>query len=136
MAQIVDALDQVISVVEHLILDYDEDSWFSYGDYGVEIDHTWLPKFFRPFSNVKYLRVNRRIVEQFSHYLRLDDGELPLELLPRLQELTYSGIHFSNSDDTFTSFIDARQNAGHPISLVRSPSPSSSPDWVAEDDEP
>ena len=69
MAQIVDALGQVLSAVEHLILDYDEDSWFSDGDYEVEIDHTWLYKLFIPFSNVKNLRVNYRIVEEFSRYL-------------------------------------------------------------------
>ena len=135
MAQIVDALGQVLSAVEHLILDYDEDSWFSDGDYEVEIDHTWLYKLFIPFSNVKNLRVNYRIVEEFSRYLRMDDGVLPLELLPRLQELTYSGICFSNSDDAFTSFTDARQNAGHPISLVRIPSPSPSSEWPAAYDE-
>ena len=39
-----------------------------------------------------------------------------------LQELTYSGSR--NTGDGFTSFIDARQDAGHPVTLVRrSPSP-------------
>ena len=37
--------------------------------------------------------------------------------MPKLQELTYYGS--SNADDAFTSFIDARRNAGHPVSLVR-----------------
>jgi hypothetical protein len=77
----------------------------------------------RPFSNVKNLRVNHGLVEEFSRYLRLDDGELPPGLLPELQELTFS--RSSNAGDAFTSFIDARRNAGHPVSLVRrSPSPS------------
>jgi glycosylphosphatidylinositol transamidase (GPIT) subunit GPI8 len=57
----------------------------------------------------------------------LDDGEHPLDLLPELQELTYSGN--SNTSDVFTSFINARQNAGRPMILVRlnpSPDPSAS----------
>jgi hypothetical protein len=76
------------------------------------------------FSNVKTLRVNDRFVEGLSRCLRLEDGEPPLDFLPELQELTYSG-----SDDAFTSFIDARQRSGRPVTLVRrvpSPEPGSS----------
>ena len=47
--------------------------------------------------------------------LRVEDGELPLELLPELQELTYSGS--GDTGDAFTLFIDARQSAGRPVSL-------------------
>jgi hypothetical protein len=43
--------------------------------------------------------------------LPLDDGEH--QLLPELQGLTYSGSGNVNSN-AFTSFIDARQNAGPP----------------------
>jgi hypothetical protein len=46
----------------------------------------------------------------------LEDGELPLELLPELQELRYFGSR--DTGDAFTSFIDARQNAGRPVTLV------------------
>ena len=50
-----------------------------------------------------------------------EDGELPLELLPELQELTYSG-----TGGAFNSFIETRQNADRPITLVRrSPIPDS-----------
>ena len=116
MAQIVDALGQVLSAIEHLILDHKEDGRFSEEDFEVEVDRSDWHKLLRPFSNVKYLRVDDGLVEEFSRYLRLDNGELPPELLPELQELTYSGG--SNAGDAFTSFIDARQNAGHPVSLV------------------
>ena len=46
------------------------------------------------------------LVAELSRCLRPDDGELPgpLELLPELQELTYSG-----SGDAFNSFIDNRK---------------------------
>ena len=45
-----------------------------------------------------------------------------MELLPELQEFTYSGS--DDIGDAFTSFIDARRNAGRPVTLVR-PSPKS-----------
>ena len=124
MAQIVDALGQVFSAVEHLILDHEEDSLSSEEDFEVEVDRTEWHKLLRPFSNVKKLRVNQGLVREFTRFLRLDDGELPPELLPELQELTYSGS--SNPGDAFAPFIDARQNAGRPVSFKsvrRSPSP-------------
>jgi hypothetical protein len=66
---------------------------------------------------VKTLWINNGLVEDLSHCLQLEGGELPLELLPELQELTYSGS--ADTGDGFTSFIDARQNAGRPVTLVR-----------------
>ena len=118
MMQIVDALGHVISAVEHLILDHEEYDWPPGEGFEVEIDHRELYQLLRPFSNVKNLRVNHRVVEEFSRYLQSGDGDLPPELLPELQELTYFAGSF-NVDATFASFIDARQNAGHPVSLVR-----------------
>jgi len=56
--------------------------------------------------------VDDGLIRELSHCLRLEGGGLPLELLPELQELTYSGS--GNANDAFTSFIDARQNAGRP----------------------
>jgi hypothetical protein len=122
MAQIVDALGQIFSMIEHLVLDHEEDSRSSEEDFEVEVGRTEWHKLLRPFSNVKNLRVNDGLVEEFSRYLRSDDGELPPELLPKLQELTYPGS--SNAGDAFTSFIDARQNSGHPVSLVCHSPPS------------
>jgi hypothetical protein len=62
--------------------------------------------------------------KNLSHCLRLEDGELRLELLPELQELTYFGSR--DIGDAFTSFIDSRQNAGRPVTLVHH-NPSQSP---------
>jgi hypothetical protein len=74
------------------------------------------------FKNVKTVRVDEGLVEELSRCLELDDGELPLEVLAKLQELTYLGS--GNSGDAFTSFINARQDASRPLTLVRrSPSP-------------
>ena len=116
IAPIVDALGQVFvfSAVEHLILDYVGDGLSSVQVFDDEAVRTEWHKLLRPFSKVKKLRVNHGLVEQFLRFLRLEDGELPLELLPELQELTYSGN--SNPGDVFTSFTDARRNADHLVS--------------------
>jgi hypothetical protein len=103
------------------LLEHEVHSQSSEEDDGVD----WIEwrNLLRSFSNVKILREDG-LVEELSHCLRLEDGELPLELLPELQELTY--FESRDTGDAFASFIDARQNAGRPVTLVR-PNPSPSP---------
>jgi hypothetical protein len=108
VAQIFNSLTRIFSTVEHLSLEREVHSQSS--EEHNEIDHTEWRKLLRPFSNVKTLRVDNGLVKKLSRSLLLDDGELPLELLPELQELTYSGS--GDTRDAFKSFIDARQNAG------------------------
>ena len=115
LAQIFDALGPRFSVVEHLTLAHQVHSLSS--EEHNEVDRTEWRKFLRSFSNVKTLRVRRGLVEKLSRCLRLDDGEHPLEVLPELEELTYSGS--GNANDAFSSFIDARQNAGRPVTLIK-----------------
>jgi hypothetical protein len=123
VAQISNVLSQVFSPVEHLTLRH-----MVHGRSSEEhnnVDRIEWRKLFRSFSNVKTLGVEDELVEELSRCLGLEDGELPLELLPELQELTYSGS--GDASDAFTSFIDSRKNAGRPVTLVRpSPRPSSS----------
>ena len=59
----------------------------------------------------------RNPVKDLSHCLQLEDGELPLELLPELQELRTFGS--GDTGDALTSFIDARRNTGRPVTLIR-----------------
>jgi hypothetical protein len=75
----------------------------------IEVDRTEWRKLLRPFSNVRTGRL--------SCCLQLDGGELPLELLLELQELTFSRI--DNVDDAFTQFIDAHKSAERPTTLTR-----------------
>ena len=111
VAQFFNYLDQISSTVEHLNLvshwPYQEHSGFGH--------HTDWPELFRLFSNVKTLCIDDGLVKELSCCL-LDDGEHPMELFPELQELTYSGS--GDIGDAFTSFIDARRNAGCPVTLV------------------
>ena len=117
VAQILNALSQVFSSVEHLTLQNEV-----YGQSFIEHNNNdrirveWR-RLLRSFSNVKTLCVGDGLVQQLSCCLGLEDGELPLDILPELKELTYSGR--DDADDVFTSFIDARQNTRRQVTLIR-----------------
>ena len=113
--QIYNSLSQMFSAVEYLELRHKVHSESS--EEHNEVDRTEWRELLRPCSNVKTLRIEKGLVKDLSRCLELEDGELPLELLPELRKLTY----FGNSDtgDSFTSFIDTRRNAGRPVTLVR-----------------
>jgi hypothetical protein len=117
VAQIFNFPSQIFSALEHLSLDHWEHSMST--EEHNEVDRAEWRRLLSPFSNVKTLRFGDGLVEELSRCLQLEDGEHSLELLLELQELRYFG-----SDDTggaFTSFINARQNAGRPENLVASP---------------
>jgi hypothetical protein len=116
VGQIFNALSQIFSAVEHLTLSYEAHSYSS--EEHNEVDRTEWRKLLMSFSNVKTLRVDDGLVRELSRCLPLEDGEHPLELLPELQELSYWGS--DNADDVFTSFIDTRQDAGRPVTLIKS----------------
>ena len=117
VAQLSDTLSGKFFTVEHLTLGHEIHSHSS--EEHNEVDRSEWRRLLRPFRNVKTLRVDHGLVKDLSRSLRQDDGELPLELLPELQELTFSGS--GDVGGAFTSFIDARQNAGRPVTLARSP---------------
>ncbi len=115
VAQIFDALSQIFSPVEHLTLEHDVHDRSS-EEYN-EVDRTEWHKLLRSFNNVKTLIVKDGLVGELSRCLQLDDGEPSLELLPELQELTYFGS--GDTGEAFTSFVQARQNTGRPVTLIR-----------------
>ena len=116
VAQIFNAFSQMFTTVEHLTLEREEHSQSS--EEHNEVDRAEWRKLLRSFRNVKTLLIEDGLVEELSRCLRLEDGENPLELLPELQELRCT--RSDDADDTFTSFINARQNAGRPITLIES----------------
>jgi hypothetical protein len=131
VAQICNALSQEFSAVEHLTLEHEVHSLSS--EEHNDVDRIKWRNLLRSFSNVKIIYVGDGLVEKLSCCLRLEDGELPLELLPELQELTYVGSRDTRAGDALVSFIDARQNAGRPVTLARHvPSPSPVSFVVAE----
>jgi hypothetical protein len=112
VAQIFNALSQMFSSVEHLTLSYEPHSRSS--EEHEEVDRTEWRKLLRSFTNVKTLG----LVRELSCCLPSEDGEDPLELLSELQELTYdSGSGDANGG--FNSFIDARQIASRPVTLIK-----------------
>ena len=115
VAQISNALSQKFSAVEYLTFQHKAHNLSS--EEHNKVDSTEWRKLLGSFSNVKSLRIPGRLRGEFSRCLRSDDGEPPLELLPKLQALIFSGS--GAVGDTFTEFIDARKNAGRPVTLTR-----------------
>ena len=113
VARIINLLGQRCSTVEHLTIKHDVNCRSS--EELDKVDRAEWHKLLRSFGKVKTLHVDG-LTKELSRSLRLDDGDLPLELLPELQELTYSG---SGDANAFTSFIVSRQNAGCPVTLMR-----------------
>ena len=115
VVQIFNSLNPISSTAEHLTLNHIVHTQSS--EEHDEVDRTEWRELLRPFSNVKTLRISKGLAEGLSRSLRLDDGELPLEMLPELKVLIYSGS--GDTRDAFKSFIDVRQDAGRPITLTR-----------------
>ena len=120
VAQVSDSFGQIFSAVERLTLELisDADNWISEDPYIEQNGFSRIEwrQLLGSFSNVKTLRIENGFVRVVSRCLESDDGGLPSELLPELKELTYSPS--DQSGDEFTSFIDARQDAGRPITLT------------------
>ncbi|KAI0247549.1 hypothetical protein BJV78DRAFT_909858 [Lactifluus subvellereus] len=112
--QILDALQSVLSVVEQVTLSHTVHDQSS--EWHNEVDRTLWRQLLRPFSDLKTLHVQNELVGKLARSLRSDDGEPPLELLPDLNEVGYSGG--DDARDAFTPFIDERQVAGHPVNLT------------------
>ena len=115
-AQIYDALGTAFSAVE-LVSFRHRSGFTTLEDRENAADSTHWRELLRSFGNVKTLRVaTDDLVMPVSDCLRPDDEESPMELLPELKELEYFASN--NAGDVFTSFIDAREKAGHPINLT------------------
>jgi hypothetical protein len=114
-AQVFRTLGTIFSSVEHLTLEFwrNPESQETNND----VDPAQWRELLRPFSNVKIFRVNEDFRGQISRSLQVVDGVTQSELLPDLQELRFT---VPRSDpNAFNAFIDARQNAGRPVTLVR-----------------
>jgi hypothetical protein len=112
--QILNTLLPVLSGAEELTLSHVAHNRLSNLHDGVE--RTQWRKLFRPFSNVKTLSVPESLSVRLSRSLHSEDGEMPLELLPNL--LIIQHVDGSSFGNVFTSFINEREAAGHPVHLV------------------
>ena len=109
--QIFDVLRRVFASIVDLALEYEGHR--SSTRWQDEANRTLWRVLLRSFNNVKNLGVHTSFAKELSRSLR----ESPMDLFPKLKKLSYSGG--SNAGDSFKPFIDARQNAGHPVALVR-----------------
>jgi hypothetical protein len=116
MVQILNAPIPVLSLVEHLTLQFKEHSMSSNSEGHNEVDRTKWHELLSPFTNVKNLQVAHELVGDISGLLESDNGEPPMGLLPELKELRYPAK--SGTRNAFSAFINARKNAGRPVALV------------------
>ncbi|KAH9983236.1 hypothetical protein BJV74DRAFT_851243 [Russula compacta] len=118
-AQIINALRIVFSSVEHLALEYTNSNSNSMSlEWTDDADRSQWRELLRSFSNLKVLHVPEELIRVLSCSLEPEDEdeESPMEILPELKELSYSGS--SDGGDALTRFIVSRQDAGHPVALV------------------
>jgi len=115
IAQVFHALGTILSVLEHLSLEYRRHTISS--EWNNEADRTQWREFLMSFDNLKTLRVDSALVGQLSRSLQPSEGESLTELLPELHELSYSTG--GSLPDAFDPFVDARRKAGRPMAVIR-----------------
>ena len=124
--QICRSLTPVLSCVEEITLDFDGEEMPTEWQNGAVDDAAWHD-LLRPFIGTKRLHICHVLQPEISRALQVDDAGLDPGLLPSLQELILD-ISERHTDNSFTSFVDARQVAGHPVRLVLLPElPRASP---------
>jgi hypothetical protein len=111
-AQVFPALKAGFSAVEDLTITYDRHHITS--EYNRQADRTYWGELLGSFDKLKTLWVDYEFVEQVSRALLPEEGESPTELLPKLEELSYSARAVSPA---FAVFIDARRKAGRPLTV-------------------
>jgi hypothetical protein len=106
-------LSPVLSTVEQVTFSYEEHDQSS--EWHSNVDRGQWRELLRPFTNAKTVCVQDDLVSKISRSLPSEDGEPPLELLPNLEEVGYSGA--SDALDAFATFLNERQGSGHPVRL-------------------
>ena len=115
-AQVFHLLRTVFSALEHLDLKFYQRDLSS--EWNREADRTQWREFLGLFRNIKTIFVDDELVGQVSRALQPGEGESPAESepFPELEELSYSAT--ASTLNVFTPFIDSRQKAGRPVTIV------------------
>jgi hypothetical protein len=115
VARIFTALSAVLSDVVDLTLGYSEQ--VSSSEWHYETNRTRWRALLRSFHNVKTLLVYEGLTRELSRSLRPVVGESCVDLLRELKELEY--FTYWPASDAFSSFVEARQLVGFPVTLIR-----------------
>ena len=110
-AQICHGLIPALSCVEKLTLyckDRDISSELRYG----AIDSATWHNLLRSFIGMKGLHIDKRLLEELSHALQVDEVGLDPGFLPNLRFIRAK-------HDIFSAFINTRQVAGRPVEFVK-----------------
>jgi hypothetical protein len=112
--QILTTLSPVIALVKKLEIDHDEHDGSS--EWHNQIDRIQWRELLRPFSDLKVLRLGTGFVGLggLPDSLLSGDGEMSMDMLPNLEELSYPD---SDIGDAFTPFTNERKAAGHPVAV-------------------
>lgn len=117
-ARVCRMLRTVLFEVEHLVLDYERQNMSLW--WGAVAHRIHWRELLWTFHNAKTLYLRFWLVEQLASALQPGEEESPTELLPELQELSYLAVSGTvASHDAFAGFIDERQKAGRPVTVVR-----------------
>ena len=117
------ALEQVLSTVEELTVDLDEDGMPS--DWGDSLDSVLWHGLLLPFGSVKKLQIGSPLTSELSDALKLDAAELDLNLLPELQKLEVQ-LEVGDANMAFSTFLATRELEGRPVELLVPRSPRES----------
>ena len=117
-AEVCNALGNVLSAVEELKLDFNED-WMP-SDWTRTHDKTLWHELLRPFTGVKKLHVGSSLILELSRALKSVAGVL--ELLPDLKELDVQ-VQIDHAKNAFSEFVETRESVGRPVHLLAPPIP-------------
>lgn len=117
-AEVCNALGNVLSAVEELRLDLNED-WMP-SDCVKTRDKTLWHELLRPFAGVKKLHVGSSLTLELSRALESVAGVV--ELLPELQELK-AQVQIDHAKNAFSKFVETRESVGRPVHLSAPPIP-------------
>jgi hypothetical protein len=106
-------LSPVLSVVDHVAFSHEED--YLPSEWPDDVGRRQWRELVRPFANVRTIHVKDDLTSKIFPSLQSDDGEPPLELLPKLEEIGYFGGE--DAWDALAKFLNQRQVSGHPVSL-------------------
>ena len=123
--QVCNALGNVLSAVEELIIDLNEDWMLS--DWDNTLDSMVWHELLLPFIWVKKLHIGFLLTFELSQALNAAAGGLVLELLPELQKLEVQ-LEIDDAKKVFSVFIETRESVGRPVRLLALPIPHAEPE--------